>query len=66
MSYTYDVFVYDDSDTFKHNFSVWFNMNSKERENWRLKPYSSDRAYRVFCRIHGEKENTKPKQLCMF
>jgi hypothetical protein len=61
-----DVFIYDDNDTFKGNFSAWYSMNSTERENWKLRAYPRDRAYRVFCRIHGEKQNTKPKQLCMF
>lgn len=62
-----NVFNYNEKDTFKENFSVWYYLNCKERDEWGERPYTYKQGYKVFCSIHGEhKKHIEPKQLCMF
>ena len=42
------IFEYDESLTSEQNFSVWYDMNSRERSDWNEKPYTLKEAKLVF------------------
>ncbi len=47
------IFEYNTNANYEDNFRVWFQMNSKERENYKQLPYSHDKALEVFHTMFG-------------
>ena len=64
-----NVFVYDDTQSFKGNFYRWYAMNTKEKELWGDKPYRVNEALEIYKGIWGDKQNSEKgvfKQLKLF
>tara|TARA_B100000809_G_scaffold141007_1_gene138543 strand:- start:20 stop:253 length:234 start_codon:yes stop_codon:yes gene_type:complete len=51
-----DIFIYDDTQSFKGNFYRWYAMNTKEKEIWGDKPYRVNDALEVYKSIWGDKQ----------
>lgn len=43
-----DVFKYDNQNSYDDNFRRWFNMNSLEREGWKLPPHPREKGKVIF------------------
>jgi|TARA_R110000751_G_scaffold21177_1_gene61126 hypothetical protein len=54
-----DVFKYDNGISYEDNFSRWFAMNSKEKQNHKEKPYNRIVAKRIFNEQYGQKSLNK-------
>jgi len=48
-----EIFNYDTNSNYEDNYRVWFQMNSKERENYGQKPYDREKAEEVFYTMFG-------------
>lgn len=47
------IFEYDESLNFEQNFTVWFDMNCRERKDWNEKEYTLEEAKLVFEGMYG-------------
>ena len=62
------IFNYDTNANYEDNFRVWFQMNSKERENYGQNPYDRKNAEEVFYTMFGHHApvfpfSAKPKKV---
>ena len=48
LHFIHEIFEYDESLSSEQNFSVWYDMNSRERSDWNEKPYTLKEAKLVF------------------
>ena len=48
-------FKYDNNKTYEQNFSMWFVLNSEEREEFNQAPYSLEKGGQVFHAMFKDK-----------
>ena len=48
-----EIFEYDESLTFEENFTVWYDMNCRERSAWNEKQYTVEEARIVFNEMYA-------------
>ncbi len=48
-----EIFEYDESLTFEENFTVWYDMNCRERSAWNEKQYTVKEARVVFNEMYA-------------
>ena len=62
-----DVFKYDNGISYEDNFSRWFAMNSKEKQNHKEKPYTNSEARKLVDRevdgVYRVRDSTTPPNL---
>tara|TARA_B100000963_G_scaffold357406_1_gene379542 strand:- start:2058 stop:2222 length:165 start_codon:yes stop_codon:yes gene_type:complete len=47
-----EVFEYDESISYEQNFTVWYDMNCRERSAWNERQYTLEEAKLVFAGMY--------------